>query len=92
MGLSENPLVVVVSPLIALMEDQVKEATKFGLSAMQLGVHKSKDILSGHCQLVSGSPEVWLLQRQWRDMLASRVFQDDLLRIVVDEAHLIYKW
>ncbi|XP_055053684.2 ATP-dependent DNA helicase RecQ-like [Misgurnus anguillicaudatus] len=92
MGLSHNPLVVVVSPLIALMEDQLKEATKFGLKAKQLCKGDQEDIRSGQCQLVYGSPESWILQKQWRDMLSTKVFQDNILGIVVDEAHLTYKW
>lgn len=63
MRLSENPLVVVVSPLIALMEDQVKEAKKFGLSALQLGDPEEVQIQSGQCQIVFGSPKSWLLKR-----------------------------
>ena len=36
MGRNENPVVIVVSPLVTLMEDQVKEATGMGITAMQL--------------------------------------------------------
>ena len=79
MGISENPMVVIVSPLIALMEDQLKGATKFGLSARQLGKGDLDEIRSGRCQLLYG-------------MLATKVFQENLLGIVVDEVHLIYKW
>lgn len=88
MELSENPLVIIVSPLIALMDDQVKEASNFGITAMQLGSDKLEEIRTGRCQLVFGSPEAWLMQRKWRDVLATKVFQDNLLEVVVDEAHL----
>ena len=36
MGFSQTPVVAVVSPLTALMEDQVKEAVNLGISATQL--------------------------------------------------------
>ncbi|ROL52848.1 ATP-dependent DNA helicase Q-like 3 [Anabarilius grahami] len=36
MGCNENPVVIVVSPLVALMENQVKEATEMGITAMHL--------------------------------------------------------
>ncbi|XP_063076266.1 ATP-dependent DNA helicase RecQ-like [Engraulis encrasicolus] len=85
-------MVVVVSPLLALMEDQVKEASNFGLTAMQLGVDNPANIRRGQCQLVFGSPEAWVLQNKWRDMLGTKVFQDNVLCVVVDEVHLIYKW
>ncbi|KAA0712408.1 hypothetical protein E1301_Tti022186 [Triplophysa tibetana] len=32
-------IIVIVSPLVALMDDQGKEAAKLGLRAAQLGVH-----------------------------------------------------
>ena len=42
-----NPIYIVVSPLVALMEDQVKEATKLGVTAVQLGVQNITDIEEG---------------------------------------------
>jgi len=36
MGRNENPVVIVVSPLVTLMEDQVKEATEMGMSKLSL--------------------------------------------------------
>ncbi|XP_039660315.1 ATP-dependent DNA helicase Q1-like [Perca fluviatilis] len=92
MGLSETPLVVVISPLVALMEDQVKEATKLGLSALQLGTDNGELIRTSRCQLIFGSPESWLLSTKWREMLCSKVFRDNHVGIVVDEVHLTYKW
>ncbi|ROK23451.1 ATP-dependent DNA helicase Q-like 3 [Anabarilius grahami] len=68
MGRNENPAVIVVSPLVTLMENQVIEATEMGITAMQLGVHDEVDITSGRCQLLFGSPESWLLNKKWRDM------------------------
>uniref|UniRef100_A0A3Q1FAZ7 DNA 3'-5' helicase n=1 Tax=Acanthochromis polyacanthus TaxID=80966 RepID=A0A3Q1FAZ7_9TELE len=47
MGLYTNSVVVVVSPLVALMEQQVKEASKLGVTAMQLGEQSDKEIFSG---------------------------------------------
>ncbi|CAB1444836.1 unnamed protein product [Pleuronectes platessa] len=92
MGYNENPVVIVVSPLVALTEDQVKEATEMGITAMQLGVHDEVDITSSRCQLLFGSPESWLLNKKWRDMLGSDVFQANVIGIIVDEVHLTYKW
>ncbi|KAM4542739.1 uncharacterized protein PAE49_019234 [Odontesthes bonariensis] len=59
---------------------------------MQLGVDNPANIRRGHCQLLFGSPEAWLLQNKWRDMLGTKVFQDNVVGVVVDEVHLIYKW
>ena len=92
MGKVKNPIIVVVSPLVALMEDQIREAGKLGVSAMQLGGINDTDILHGRIQLVFGSPESWLLNEKWRDMLSSKVYREDLVGIVVDEVHVTYKW
>uniref|UniRef100_A0A8C6U030 DNA 3'-5' helicase n=1 Tax=Neogobius melanostomus TaxID=47308 RepID=A0A8C6U030_9GOBI len=88
MDIYVNPVVVVVSPLVALMEQQVKEASKLGVTAMQLGENSDKEIFSGQAQLLFGSPEAWLLNDKWRCLLSS---QTDLVGVVVDEVHLTYK-
>ncbi|XP_019627731.1 PREDICTED: uncharacterized protein LOC109472402 [Branchiostoma belcheri] len=85
------PIVIVVSPLVALMEDQIKEASKFGVSAAQLG-KSDEEILSGKAELVFGSPESWLLNEKWRGMLASSRYRRNIVAIVVDEVHMTYKW
>ncbi len=42
---SGKALIVIVSPLVALMDDQVKEAAQFGMCAAQLGVHNDREIM-----------------------------------------------
>ena len=76
MGLGKK-ILIVISPLIALMEDQVKEAAKLELVAMQLGVHDDKQILNGECSLVFGTPEAWILREKWRDMLNSEIYSTE---------------
>ncbi|KAK7879969.1 hypothetical protein WMY93_033359 [Mugilogobius chulae] len=87
----ENPIVIVVSPLVALMDDQIKEASNLSISAAKLGDNDG-DIIDGKCQLVFGSPESWLLNQKWRNMLASETYQNNLVGVVVDEVHAAYKW
>lgn len=87
-----DKLLIIISPLLALMDDQVKEAAKFGLTALQIGVHNDSDILNGKCSLVFGTPEAWLLNDKWRNMLLSEIYREKLFGIVVDEVHMTYKW
>jgi len=57
MGRNEIPVVIVVSPLDTFMEDQVKEATEMGITAMQFSSvdnHESLNI----CHLLQCSD--WL--------------------------------
>ncbi len=88
---SGKAIIVIVSPLVALMDDQVKEAAKLGLCAAQLGVHNDRKIMEGNFSLIFGSPESWILNQKWRAMLASILYQDNLVAIVVDEAQVVYK-
>ncbi len=89
---SGKVIIVIVSPLVALMDDQVKEAAKLGLCAAQLGVHSERENMEGNFSLNFGSPESWILNPKWRAMLASILYQDNLVAIVVDKAHVAYKW
>ncbi len=79
---------MIVSPLVALMDDQVKEAAKLGHSLVCTMIEKSWRGISA-LFLVS---ESWILNPKWRAMLASILYQDNLVAIVVDEAHVAYKW
>uniref|UniRef100_A0A8C6S960 DNA 3'-5' helicase n=1 Tax=Neogobius melanostomus TaxID=47308 RepID=A0A8C6S960_9GOBI len=72
MSLYKNPVVVVVSPLVALMEQQVTEASKVGVTAMQIGVNTDEEIFSGKAELLFGSPEPWLLNEKWRRLLSNQ--------------------
>ncbi|CAH1275176.1 Hypp9347 [Branchiostoma lanceolatum] len=57
------------------MEDQVKHGKN------------NKEILDGKDELVFGSPESWIRNKKWRDMLASPRCRDNIVGIVVDDAH-----
>jgi ATP-dependent DNA helicase RecQ len=88
-------IVVIVSPLIALMQDQVRAMTERKVSAVYAGKADDKleaDICSGKYQLVYFSPESLLLESRWRDMLQSPTYCERLVGLAVDEAHCVKKW
>ena len=49
-------------------------------------------IVRGEIQLVFSSPEALLSDRNWRDMFQTPVYQQNLVALAVDEAHLVEKW
>ena len=94
-GMASRPLVVVVSPLIALMSDQFRRLQDAGVraamlaSGMEDGHNEAslQEIESGRCQLVLAAPE----------RFASGAFRRALARrevglFVVDEAHCVAEW
>ena len=49
-------------------------------------------VLKGDYQLIYFTPEQLILNKTWRKMLLSDVYQTRLRAFVVDEAHCIKKW
>ena len=68
-----------------------------GLRCAFVGVEQHDEavkqaVMSGEYQLVYMSPESLLGVLQWREMFRSPVYQEGLVAIAVDEAHLVEKW
>ena len=54
---------------------------------------KMKDgVLKRQYQLLFISPESLIMNLQWREMLRSEVYQQNLVGLAVDEAHCVTKW
>jgi len=89
-----SSIVIVVSPLIALMKDQVRAMVERNVSAVYIGDAEVSvdEVYEGKYQLVFISPEALLTNESWRDMLLSSVYQERLVAFVVDEAHCVKKW
>jgi ATP-dependent DNA helicase RecQ len=94
-ALANIGLVVVVSPLIALMADQWRRLKEAGVSATMLAsgmedghnAQALKDIRAGVTQLVLAAPERFA-SGAFRDALAQR----RVALFVVDEAHCVAEW
>ena len=87
--------VLVVSPLIALMEDQVKSLDKKGIKAMYFESHPKSLPLSqqldncihGNYKVVYTSPE-----RLTNELFLQQIAHAPITLIAVDEAHCISEW
>ena len=89
-------IVVAVSPLIALMKDQVASMSSKGL-AIGCVTQESSDedkakVRSGEFQLVLFSPEALLSVRRWRELIQGHLYSSRIVAFVVDEAHCVKKW
>ena len=88
-------LTVVVSPLIALMKDQVDALAALGIKAARMDSSLSHediqamwaDIKSGHCKILYVSPE-----RLQNERFVQRLSQFRIALLAVDEAHCISEW
>ena len=94
-GILRDGVAIVVSPLIALMQDQVSALTQLGVRAAFLNSSLSyrdaqrveQDMLAGHLDLVYCAPER-LVKPQFLALLA----QCELALFAIDEAHCVSQW
>ena len=88
---SNTSIVICVSPLTSLMMEQSAKysITRAFVGELQDDLDTLKDVKTGKVQLLYISPESLLRNPQWRDMLLCSVYQDNLVAVVVDEAHCI---
>merc|ERR1719186_1660321 len=88
----EDKVVIVVSPLISLMEDQVLGLKNSGISAAFLGSAQTqtpKELQDGELNVLYVTPEFISEQST---TLTSRVKMNRVTCIAVDEAHCVSQW
>ena len=92
----EKNIVIVVSPLISLMRDQVSRLTSLGVKSICLSEVSSeavrKDVERGLYSIVYGSPESWLGDQRWRKMISGETYRTSVRTVAIDEAHIISHW
>jgi ATP-dependent DNA helicase RecQ len=94
-AMCKDGLCLVISPLIALMKDQVDQLKKKGIKAYALYTgltHREIDIILDNCiygevKLLYASPE-----RIQTDLFIERIQKMDINLLAVDEAHCISQW
>ena len=89
-------IVLVISPLISLMKDQVQRCREMGLNAALIGsalvdVETKNQIINGQFQIVFNSPEAEM-SKFWRNVLTSKIYKENLMGIAINEAHCIDQW
>ncbi len=94
-ALVQEGICIVVTPLIALMKDQIDQLVKMDIKAVGISSHLSLreiDIILSNCiygkvKFLFVSPE-----RLNNEMFKARVLQMQVCLIAIDEAHCISQW
>ena len=98
---SPTSAIIVISPLQALMMDQVVSLQNKGIKAViVIGLSddddevstKKESIVTGHVQVIFTTPVVLLTDKNWFDVFQSSSLCKRLAAVVIDEAHLVNKW
>ena len=92
---SPGHVVAVVSPLVNLMKDQVRFLRSIGISSVSLSdLEEGEDekVEKAAYSVVFGTPESFLRNERWREVLSSPVYLEKLCCVAVDEAHVIKQW
>lgn len=91
-----SSVVVVISPLRSLMEDQVLYLNELGIPAIAITDEEDPELLqqvmNGNYVLVYGSPECLLSTETWRSIFECQIFKEMLIGVAIDEAHCITQW
>ncbi len=91
----DDGVCVVISPLIALMKDQVESLRNKGIKAIALSGHVSQQDISRHFDnLMFGGIRFLYLspERLQSDFIQKKIKQLNVNLIAVDEAHCISEW
>ena len=102
----EDSVVLVISPLNALMHDQIAKLSERGISACMIQRHgvmvygKEDDFIqlpleqlaNPKFQLIYMHPEVCVHERKVISFFNSSIYQERVRCVVVDEAHLVLNW
>ena len=92
----KDPIILIISPVLALMQDQVRKLTSLNFKAAFVGAEQEPAVLrgieEGEFTFVFISPESTLASERWRKVLESDVYQRNLIGIAVDEVHCVTEW
>ena len=92
--LGYRKIVLVVSPLLFIMKEQVAYLSSLGFTAGYIGQDKVTPdrVKEGHFDFVFGTPESMVGNDSWREVISDHGFREKLGVIAVDEAHTVHQW
>jgi superfamily II DNA helicase RecQ len=94
-GKQTKNIVLVVSPLISLMNDQLSKLNELEVSGISLSdindATTREKLTKGQFTFVFGSPEAFL-STVIRQLLKSTTYKERVVGVFVDESHCVAKW
>ena len=100
-GSGSYSIVLVISPLVSLMVDQVISLRARGVTAAVLSGHRGvakelqatvSDIRAMKFSLLYAAPEAIIGEDKWRTMLVNPPLSERVVAVAIDEAHCVSKW
>lgn len=95
---TDKSMILVVSPLLALMKDQVAFFKAKNIPAVHVSDRENiststkDDIRRGQYKIILISPEALFASMYWRDVLCTDLYRSNIVAFVIDEAHCVKKW
>ena len=90
--MEKHSAVLVISPLVALMKDQVKTLQKkFGVVSTSSGSKCLQQTAVSSDSMLFCTPEA-LVRSKWRHAIEDAKVSERIVALVIDEAHCISKW
>ena len=90
----DSSIIVVISPLISLMKDQVRSLNEHNVNAGYIDAESDyevkQNVNEGKYNVIFMSPE--LMVGKWRGLFSNQLYKERLIGLVVDEAHCVIKW
>ncbi|XP_028410500.1 uncharacterized protein LOC114533199 [Dendronephthya gigantea] len=91
-----SSVIVVISPLRSLMNDQVAYLQSVGVPAIAITDEEDPEtveqVMNGIYIVIYGSPECLLSMSTWRGIFQCESFRKMLIGVAIDEAHCIVQW
>ena len=94
--LEEEPLIIIISPLLALMQDQVKKISSLDLMPLLWVQSKIQEFCrtssEGTLQLFTFLQILFFKTERWRNRRESEIYRESSISVAVDEVHCVTEW
>ena len=87
-----NAIVLILSPLVAIIQEQVKQLGSFAIHLGEHTVSEFQNACCGGIPLLFATPETWLGNQDCLVLQKLEILREKLHLIVIDEAHCALNW